>query len=324
MTDSKTVSGNYIHDHGHDHEGHGHHHHHAPSGKGRLLAVILFNAAITITEFVGGILSGSLALVSDAWHNLSDVLALMLGYAGEKVSGMEGSSRFTFGLKRFEVLIALVNALTLVGIGIFIVYEAVIRFVNPVNIDIFVMLPVAFVGLLGNAFSILALLKNRHDNLNLKAAFLHLLYDTVSSVAVIIAAIVMHFTGFLWIDLAISTGIVIMIVWSSLDIIVESLRIFMQGAPAHIETGEVLASIEECANVGSVHGLHIWSVSSSEVFLSCHICADNCGATSVDTDNIIKTVNGMLASRYKINHTTIQVENERICSTGENSCCNRK
>jgi len=312
------------HDHSHEHhEGHHHHHHHTPASAGRLLAVIAFNIIITLAEFIGGLLSGSLALVSDAWHNLSDVLSLMLGYAGEKVSQRGGGSGYTFGLKRFEVLIALVNAVSLLAIGIFIVYEAVMRFINPGVIDVSIMLPVALVGLAGNAFSILALLKNRKDNINLRAAFLHLFYDTVSSVAVIGAAIVIHFTGLFWIDLAISLLIVVMMVWSSMGIVRESLRIFMQGAPAHINPDEVYRSMLAIKDVGSIHGLHIWSVSSAEVFLSCHICLIDKGTGFPDGDDVIRKVNAMLGDVYGINHTALQIETSLICGIGGGSCCNR-
>jgi len=222
------------HNHSHDHHSHHGHVHQQPASKGRLAAVIFFNVLITLAEFIGGLLSGSLALVSDAWHNLSDVLSLMLGYAGEKVSERQGGDQFTFGLKRFEVIIALFNALSLLGIGIFIVYEAVQRFLHPVAVDVSIMIPVAIVGLGGNAFSILVLARNRKDNLNMKAAFLHLLYDTISSVAVIITGIVLYYTGLVWLDLVIGILIVVMMVWSSLGIIIESLRIILQGAPGNI------------------------------------------------------------------------------------------
>ncbi len=135
------------------------------AGGRKLLLVILFNAIITAAEYAGGVLSGSLALISDAGHNLADVLSLALGYAGERVSREGPSRRYTFGLKRFEVLVALVNALSLVAIGLYIIYEAVERYMNPVPVDPSIMLPVALVGLAGNVFSILVLNRSRNDNL---------------------------------------------------------------------------------------------------------------------------------------------------------------
>ncbi len=301
-----------------DHHSHDHHHHsHVPDSKPRLLAVIIFNVIITVSEFAGGLISGSLALLSDAWHNFSDVLSLMLGYAGEKVSEKEGNEQYTFGLKRFEVLIALINSTALFAVGVYIVYEAVNRYLNPQPVDISIMLPVAGIGLLGNAFSILVLASKKDDSLNMKAAFLHLLYDAISSFAVIIAGIVMYFTELLWIDLIMSLLIVVMIAKSSLEIIVESLRIFMQRSPTHIDTGDVFSAIIGINGVESVHGLHIWSVSSSEIFLSCHVRSEE----NVNSDSLIQRVNDVLRDKYCIEHTTIQIERDLECGRGDKSCC---
>ncbi len=307
------------HSHDHSHEKCGHHDHKITNKK-RLILVILFNIIITVMEFIGGIMSGSLALLSDAWHNLSDVFSLMLGYAGEKISEKERNKNYTFGLKRFEVLIASINAVSLIGVGAFIVYEAIERFKEPVEIEISVMIPVAIIGLLGNAFSILVLSKNRDDNLNMKSAFLHLLYDTISSLAVIGAGIIIYFTHLLWIDLIISFIIAIMIVISSMNIIRASMRIFLQGTPSHINLDDVYSSIKSIDNVESVHGLHIWSVSSNEVFLSCHVNISNGEIKS--TDEIIVKINGILKADYDISHTTIQVEHEKICNDKSGNCCN--
>ncbi|MBN2401637.1 MAG: cation transporter [Spirochaetes bacterium] len=302
-------------------ENHDHNHGYAHiTNKKRLVIVILFNSVITVAEYIGGIISGSLALISDAWHNLSDVLSLMLGYAGEKVSESYPSKKYSFGLKRFEVLIALLNALMLAGLGIYIVYEAVARFMHPVPVDVSVMIPVSVIALLGNVFSIIVLFKNKNSNLNIRAAFLHLLYDALSSVAVIAAGIILYFTGITWADLAASLIIVFMMVWSSAGIIKESFRIFLQGTPPDIDADEVYKNILATAGVGSLHGLHIWSVSSSEVFLSCHVCVDQ-SLDITNTDKIIKRVNSMLENKYGITHTTIQIENDEICDMKSGRCC---
>jgi cobalt-zinc-cadmium efflux system protein len=181
------------------------------------------------------------------------------------------------------------------------------------------MVPVAAIGLAGNLFSMLILMKQRRSNLNMKAAFLHLLYDTISSVAVIGAGIVLYLTGLLLVDLAISLIIVLMIAVSSLSIIRDSMRIFLQGTPQHINTDDVYRDISRITNVGSVHGLHIWSINSMEVFLSCHICVSG-PDEGADTDAIIKNVNFMLEQKYGIQHTTLQVENTKICSDS-GTCC---
>ncbi|HON77553.1 MAG TPA: cation diffusion facilitator family transporter [Spirochaetota bacterium] len=306
---------------GHDHShSHGHHDHGGDATGLRLLFTILFNIVITITEYVGGVLSGSLALISDAGHNFSDVLSLILGYAGERVSKVKTGRVYTFGLRRFEVLIALINALSLVAIGIYIVYEAVERYLNPQPVAPGMMIAVACIGLGGNLLSIIVLFKTREQSLNLRSAFLHLLYDTISSVAVVVTGIVLWFTNIVILDLVVSVLIVVMIFFSSLDIIREAMRIFMQGAPKGIDPGEVHEALLELPGVGSIHGLHIWSVNSTEVFLSCHVCLDQ--EVSPDSDDVIHRVNHFLEEHYHITHTTIQVERDLVCRSGDShSCC---
>ncbi|OPZ36428.1 MAG: Cadmium, cobalt and zinc/H(+)-K(+) antiporter [Spirochaetes bacterium ADurb.BinA120] len=306
------------HQHDHDHHGRGAECRGEAGGR-KLLVVILFNAIITAAEYVGGVLSGSLALISDAGHNLADVLSLILGYAGERLSQGAPSRRYTFGLKRFEVLAALVNALSLVAIGLYIVYEAVERYMNPVPVKPSIMLPVALIGLAGNVFSILILNRSRNDSLNMRAAFLHLFYDAISSVAVIAVGVALIFTKLVLLDLAVSLVIAVMIVWSSMDIVRESLRIFLQGAPAGIDTDAVYQGLLAVSGVAEVHGLHIWSISSSEIFLSCHLRSVEGGAG--DTDAVIAAANAMLERDFGITHTAIQVERALLCGKAGENCC---
>jgi cobalt-zinc-cadmium efflux system protein len=299
------------------HTGHAHLH---GAGAGKKLGwVILANAAITVAEFVAGMISGSLALVSDSGHNLSDVLALILGYAGERAAHKRPTARFSFGLRRLEVLIALVNALSLVVIGVLIVLAAAERFKKPVEVQGGLTLIVALVGLLGNAVSILILHRHRRQNLNLKAVFLHLLFDTISSLLVVAVGVVLVFRPWYWLDLLASLAIVVMMVVSSAGIIAEAVRIFLQAAPGSIDPQEVRGAILALDEIQSVHGLHIWSVSSNEVFLSCHVCT---GDPSLDTNQAILAINRLLAERFKIEHSTIQVETSQICTAdGGGNCC---
>lgn len=309
MSESRIKYHNHSYKHQHDGHGHNHNHAHIITNKKKLIIVIFFNLIITIAEYIGGILSGSLALISDAGHNLSDVLSLVLGYAGEKISEKKGNKQYTFGLKRFEVLMALVNAFSLLLVGIYIIYEAFHRFFNPVSIDIKIMLPVAFVGLAGNIFSILVLMKNKDTTINMKAAFMHMLYDAISSVFVILAGIILYFTNILWIDLAMSLFIVVMIFWSSFGIISETIRIFLQGAPKNIDIDAVSQDISSVKFVESAHCLHIWSVSSSELFLSCHLLVKSDVLGHDAYNNILEEINEILEHKYNITHTTIQIEN---------------
>ncbi|HPS57100.1 MAG TPA: cation diffusion facilitator family transporter [Spirochaetota bacterium] len=303
--------------HDHDHH-HGHSHAHHVEGSFRLLLVIIVNMIITAAEYTGGVLSGSLALISDAGHNFSDVLSLMLGYAGEKISGRSSGARYTFGLKRFEVLTALINSMTLVVIGIFIFHESVERFLNPQQVDLGIMLPVAFIGLAGNVISIFILNYGSNTSLNIRAASMHLFFDAVSSVAVIAAAIIIWFTSNYWVDIVISCFIGVMIIWSAFGIIRESLRIFLQGVPEHIKTDEVYDAILSVAGVESLHGLHIWSINSKEVFLSCHICLEE---NSGSSDIVIREINDLLDKKFAINHSAVQAEYGKFCGGHKDNCC---
>jgi len=306
-------------EHNHSHHSHESVHSHGSGNGFKFLMVISLNVIITTAEYIGGILSGSLALISDAGHNLSDVLSLILGYAGEKVSERKRSDLYTFGMKRFEVLIAFINALTLVIIGLYIFYEAIERFKNPVTVDFSIMLPVALIGLGGNLISMFFLGHGDDKSLNMRAAFLHLFFDALSSVAVIAAAVLIYFTSNYWIDIVISFFIAVMIIWSSLGILKESLIIFLQGVPENINTVEVYNAIMEIKSIDSVHGLHIWSINSKEVFLSCHVCLDaDSGSFS---DEIIIKINTMLAEKFLIKHTTIQVELSAFCGGLSGDCC---
>jgi len=303
------------------HHEHAHGHTHEINSTARFVMVVTLNVIITVAEYIGGVVSGSLALISDAGHNLSDVASLVLGYIGQKVSQQKPGKKYSFGLKRFEVLIALINALTLLAIGAYIIYEAIERYINVQPVNPVIMLPVAFVGLAGNFISMLLLYKNRDENLNVKAAFLHLLYDAVSSVGVIIVGFVLLVkNSWVMLDLVVSVAIAFMIVASSLDIIKSSMRIFLQGVPTRLDFDEVYNAILTIPHVDTVHGLHIWSVDSNEVFLSCHVCI-NGGDSSLNTDSIIQAINGMLEDKFGITHTTVQIEHSNLCTLKGGNCC---
>lgn len=288
-----------MHDHGHDHNGK------------NIGWAILINFGITTAEVIGGTFSGSLALLSDAGHNLSDVISLALSFLGEKLSEKKATRRHTFGFKRTEIFTALINSLSLVGIAFFIVIEALKRISAPPELSLGLMLVVATIGLLGNIFSMLILGK-KESNLNVKAAYLHLFYDAISSVAVIISGLVIYLTGWVIVDLAVSLLIAGMVLWSGLGLIKRTIHILMQGVPEHLEFDKILQDILHVPGVSSVHGLHIWSIDSSDVFLSCHVCKEE-GNGRADTDRVIKDINEVLQQKHGIHHTVIQAENQNLC-----------
>ncbi len=286
----------------------GHNHSHDSSGK-RMGITILLNIVITAAEAVGGVLSGSLALLSDAGHNLSDVIALILAYFGARGAQMKPTKRSTYGFKRLEVVTAFINAMALVAIAVLIVIEAFGRYRHPEPIHATLMLSIAAVGLAGNLLSVWILHRDRHKSINTRAAFLHLFYDALASVAVIVGGIVILLTGWYPVDLILSVIIAMMIFWSSLDIIKEAGGVFMEAAPRGIDVDEVARTIAAVPKVKGVHHLHVWSISSSQVALSCHICLapEDFG----DYPAIILAVHDAVREQYGIDHATIQPEGDQ-------------
>jgi len=283
--------------------------------------VVLLNIIIVIAEYVGGLISGSLALLSDAGHNFSDVLSLLVSYFGEKFSHKKATKKHSFGFKRVEIVAAFINAISLCVIAIIIIIEAIQRIGLNQDISLSVMLPVAIIGLFGNILSVVLLSKGKDKNLNMKSAYLHLAYDAVSSVAVIIAAIIIALTHLIIIDLIISVIIALMMLWSGLVILKQAFHIFMQGVPDGIDFQCVQDDILSINGVASIHDLHIWSVNSEDIFLSCHACLDKTESGS-QINKIIGSVNEVLEKKYGIVHSAIQFENIGLCEE-KNACCSK-
>ncbi len=291
----------------------GHSHNHSGVQR-KLFGTILLNVAITLAEFLGGLLSGYLALLADAVHNLSDVAALILAWLGAKGSQLPATKRSTYGLKRVEVMTALVSAVSLVVISIFIFREAYFRALHPRELTRPALyLTIAVVGLLGNLFSVLLLFSEKGKSLNMKAAFLHMIYDTLSSIGVIIGGIVIFMTGWTLIDVILSVIIGLMILWSSYSVIREAVLILLEAVPPGIEFDRVHDAIGGVPRVLDVHDLHIWSLSSKEIALSCHVCL-----SETDYGNgpeIIAQIDGLLREQFAIGHATIQLEKDDCART---------
>ncbi len=207
-----------------------HHHHHHVSGKNLFITIIL-NIIITLAQIVGGILSGSLALLSDAMHNFSDVLALVIAYVANRLAAKPKTKEFTFGLKRAEILAALFNALVLVGIGIFLIVEAVGKLIHPEPIDSTLVIWLGMLSIVLNSASVLLIKEDAHENMNIKAAYLHLLTDVMTSVAVVIGGVAMALWHIYWIDAAISILIALYLIKEAAALVTESTAILMQSAP---------------------------------------------------------------------------------------------
>ncbi len=297
------------HTHGH-HSSHGHHH----GDEKNLLWATLLNVLITIAEIVGGILSNSLALLSDAVHNLGDTIAIFLAFIANRISKRNANERKTFGYKRIEILTALLNAVLLIVITVFLFIEAAHRFRNPEPIHGQVMFWVASVGLVANLVAVLLLKKQAHHNLNIRAAYLHLLGDTISSVAVIAGSVLIIFYKIYWIDPLITLLIGIYILKEAYQVVQEAVNILMMATPASIAIGEVVAELEKHAAISNVHHVHSWKLDDQQIHFECHIdLKDDLPMSRADIVRI--ELEGMLLNRFQIKHTTIQLEY---------NCCHEK
>lgn len=295
---------------------HGHSHSHAGTG-----GILRWSLAVTCIfvgiELFAGIRSHSLALLSDAGHNFTDAVALFLSWFGFYLQSKPADATKTFGYHRAGVLAAFVNAVTLVVLSAWILYESVARLRHPEPVQQNVMMAVAALGLLMNGGIMLALKSSSHGDVNIRSAFVHMLGDALGSGAIIIGAVVIAFTGWQIVDPVLSILIAALIVWTSWDIIRESLNILLEGLPRGLELDRVTTSMEGVEGVLGVHDLHIWSLGSSAHALSCHVLIQDVPPSA--SDCILRSLNGMLADRFHIHHTTVQFEHVS-CAISETGC----
>ena len=276
---------------------------------------LLVTAAYIVLLVVAGIRAHSLALLSEAGHNLSDFVALLMSWGAVYLQARPPSARKTFGYNRAGVLVAFINGLSLVLIAFYILYEAFRRLQAPVGVHAGTMIWVAAAGVVMNG-SIALLLMRGHRDINLRSALLHEIGDTLSTAAVIAGGIMIALTGERWIDPALSVGIGVMILWSSIGIIRESLNILLEGTPTGMELQFIEKAIRAIPGVNEVHDLHVWSIGSNVHALSCHISIADIPPSA--SENILREVRQMLAARFSIHHTTIQFEHV-ICEIA-NGC----
>lgn len=284
----------------------------ATGSSGRLLLSILVNATITLVEIIGGLLSNSLALISDSIHNLSDTLALTLAWLANKVGKRKPDHRRTFGYQRLEILSAFINASLLTTVSIYLIYEAAKRFIHPEPVATRLMLIIAGIGLAGNLLSMLFLKRDAKHNLNVKAAYIHLLGDTLSSVAVVCGAVIIHYTNLLWVDPLLTVLIGMVIIRQAYKILCETVNILMQGAPSHLNLQEIKGIMEQHPQVAGVHHIHCWQMHDNRIHFEAHVeTSSDMGVR--EAGQLIKTITEQLSSAYGISHVTLQVEH---------GCCN--
>jgi cobalt-zinc-cadmium efflux system protein len=257
-----------------------------------------------------------LALVSDAGHNFTDALAIALAALGFRLQSKPADSVKTYGYHRAGVLTAFANALTLIGIALFIFYEAWQRFLHPQAVAEWTMLGVAAGGLVLNGAIMWGLHRDKDHDLNIRAAFMHMLGDAVSSLAIMIGAVAIHFTGLEIIDPVLSVLIGVLIIWTAWDIIQESLNVLLEGLPRGLELSEVCASMRQIDGVIEVHDVHIWSLGSNAHALSCHVLIEDMPPS--ESNAILQRVNELLR-KFHIHHCTIQFEHTK-CALSDTPC----
>lgn len=288
---------------------HGHEEHHLEDTSikgGNLVAVVLLNIAITIAEIIGGIYSGSLSLISDALHNFSDGIALIISYFAIKISGKANDEKRTFGYKRSSILSALVNSAVLVGISVFLFKEAYYKFVNPQQINGGVVIWVALIGLAANILGVLLLKKGAHGDLNIKSAYLHLLGDALFSVGVVLGGILIYYFSIYWVDPLLTVVISIYVLKESLDIVRKTIHILMQGVPESISIIKIIDDIQELDRVERIHHLHVWSLNENSIYLEAHVNVKDMLVS--ETKPLLDKIEHILEENHGISHVTIQFE----------------
>jgi len=289
----------------------GHSHHHSHSHKDlkdrNLFISVLLNVLITASQIIGGLLSGSLALLSDALHNFSDVLSLLVSYVASKLAKQEASVHRTFGYKRAEILAAFVNASTLVIIGVLLIIEAVERFEDPKVIETGLVIWLSLIAIIANGFSVLLLKKDSEKNINVKSAYIHLLTDMLASVAVLIGGLLMKFYQVYWVDSVLTLLISLYLIWVGYKLLKTSSKILMLFTPEHISIENVVEKINQLPKVKLLHHVHIWGLNDDEFHLEAHLDFSE-NVTLTEFDSVLHQIETVLHDEFQINHVTIQPE----------------
>jgi cobalt-zinc-cadmium efflux system protein len=300
------------HHHSHDHHGHGHHHHDLgrEGNKKGLTIALLITAGIMLLEFFGGLITHSLALLSDSGHMLSDASSLVLSLVAIRFATKPASPNKTYGFYRFEILAALFNGVTLFVIAGFIIWEAIDRFYNPPTVASGSMMLIAFIGLFANLLSAWVLMRKGDvkNNANLRSAYLHVIGDALGSVGAIVAGFVMWLFDWYMADPIISVLVALLILKGACGVIKHTVHILMEGTPITIDQNEVKKALESIEGVIDVHDLHIWTITSGLDSLSCHMLIED----DQDSQKVLQDAIHIIEEKFKILHTTIQIETSKI------------
>lgn len=297
----------------HEHEG-SHTGSSAAKSKRRLIIVLGLTSTYLFAEVIGGVLTGSLALLADAGHMFTDVLGLSMALAAIQFAQRPATPAKTYGFYRTEILAALVNAVVLFGISAYILYEAWRRFQNPPEIASLPMLAVASGGLVVNLIGIKLLHAGSGESLNVQGAFLEVVSDLLGSIGVILAAVIIYFTGWWQADPVVSVLIGLFIIPRTWKLLKAALDVLLESTPGHIALPQVTAAIRSVPGVADVHDLHVWSITSGFIAMSAHI-----EASGRASDEVLRELKTVLNEQFKIEHSTLQVE--QIDHSDSGACC---
>ncbi len=285
---------------------HVHIHKHEVKGK-NLVYSILLNLLITTTQVIGGIISGSLALISDALHNFSDVITLIFSLVANKLSRQKASMNHTFGYKRAELIAAFVNASTLVIVALFLIYGAIERFYNPHVIESNLVIWLALLGIAVNGISVLMLKKDAEHNINMKSAYLHLFTDMLASVAVLVGGLLMKYFGWFWVDSLMTILIAIYLIVVGIDLLKTSTKMLMLFTPEHIDIKEIVREVHKISGAGKLHHIHVWHLNDEELHLEAHLdCSKDIKIS--EFNDLLHKIEQILFTQFHINHINIQPE----------------
>jgi cobalt-zinc-cadmium efflux system protein len=292
-----------------NHHNHDHSHHHPVEGKNLLFSIVL-NLVITTAQVIGGLISGSLALLSDALHNFSDVLSLVFSYVAHKLSRRKASVNQTFGYKRAELIAAFVNAMTLIIVALFLVYGAIERFFNPQHIASELVIWLSILGIVVNGLSAIMLKNDADKNLNMKSAYLHLFTDMLASVAVLIGGLLMKYFQWLWVDSVLTLAIALYLLVVGFDLLKKSTQMLMLFTPTHIDVNTIINEVHKITGVNKLHHIHVWHLNDDELHLEAHLeCQEDLKVSEFNT--ILQQIEHVLFDKFQINHINIQPEYNR-------------
>ena len=287
-------------------QNHVHIHKHEVKAK-NLVYSILLNLLITLAQVIGGIISGSLALISDALHNFSDVLSLGFSLLAHKLSRKKASLDQTFGYKRAELIAAFINAMTLIIVALLLVYGAFERFFHPHPIESGLVIWLAILGIVVNGFSVLLLQKDAKHNINMKSAYLHLLTDMMASIAVLVGGILMKYFGWFWIDSVLTILIAVYLIVVGVKLFIESTKMLMLFTPEKINIKEMVREVHKIKGVNKLHHIHVWHLNDEELHLEAHLdCSEDIKMS--EFNELLHQVEQVLFHQFHINHINIQPE----------------